>query len=75
LHPAREPLALLAAIRHKIGEYNFAGQYLIATARIRTSSPAARVFRFGGVLLGFVVTRADGDIGRGRRGSIRVTLC
>ena len=28
LHPEREPLEILAAIRNQIGEYNFAGQYL-----------------------------------------------
>jgi predicted phage terminase large subunit-like protein len=27
LQPAREPLAMLDQIRHRIGEYNFAGQY------------------------------------------------
>jgi predicted phage terminase large subunit-like protein len=27
LHPAREPLSMLAQIRRTIGEYNFAGQY------------------------------------------------
>jgi predicted phage terminase large subunit-like protein len=28
LHPEREPLEILAAIRNQIGQYNFAGQYL-----------------------------------------------
>jgi predicted phage terminase large subunit-like protein len=32
LHAAREPLAMLDAIRRKIGEYNFAGQYQQAPA-------------------------------------------
>jgi predicted phage terminase large subunit-like protein len=32
LHPAREPRAMLDAIRHTIGEYNFAGQYQQAPA-------------------------------------------
>jgi predicted phage terminase large subunit-like protein len=32
LHPAREPVAMLDAIRRTIGEYNFAGQYQQAPA-------------------------------------------
>src|SRR6516165_4123048 len=32
LHPAREPPAMLEAIRRTIGEYNFAGQYQQAPA-------------------------------------------
>ncbi len=32
LHPSREPLAMLDAIRRTIGEYNFAGQYQQAPA-------------------------------------------
>jgi predicted phage terminase large subunit-like protein len=32
LHPAREPMAMLEAIRRTIGEYNFAGQYQQAPA-------------------------------------------
>jgi predicted phage terminase large subunit-like protein len=32
LHPARESVAMLEAIRRKIGEYNFAGQYQQAPA-------------------------------------------
>lgn len=60
LHPEREPVATLAAIRETIGEYNFASQYqqnpapvggaMVKTQWLRFYSPDERPLRFSTIV-------------------------